>query len=96
MRNDEEKLTQQEIAEGWHWCSGIDDLLANYNDPDGDCHCEPRKTFRNIPMIGASEVCLESGHEPVFDTRIDWHTVAAKVIWVLFSMLLIYILSVFL
>lgn len=66
MWNDEEKLTQQEISEGWHWCSGMDDLLANCNDPDGDCFCELRKTFSNIPMIGAAEVCPESGHEPVF------------------------------
>lgn len=31
MSNDE-SLTKEEIAEGWHFCHEFDGLLVNYND----------------------------------------------------------------
>jgi hypothetical protein len=37
-------LTEQEIKEGWHFCSEMDGLLANRNEPDGDCFCELNKS----------------------------------------------------
>lgn len=48
MHNDSEKLTDAELKEGWHFCNEMDGLLANCNDPSGDCFCElfkgPRKS----------------------------------------------------
>lgn len=32
-------LTEEEIKEGWHFCMEMDGLLANSNEPDGDCFC---------------------------------------------------------
>lgn len=42
-------LTQDEIDSGWHWCDGMDDLLANYNEPDGDCFCSLNKQRNQGP-----------------------------------------------
>lgn len=35
-----DNLTEAEIAEGWHFCTEMDGLLANSKDPEGDCFCE--------------------------------------------------------
>lgn len=43
VRNDETKLTPEEIKEGWHFCGEMDGLLANSNEPDGDCFCSLNK-----------------------------------------------------
>lgn len=37
--NVDSQLTEQEIKEGWHFCIEMDGLLANSNEPDGDCFC---------------------------------------------------------
>jgi hypothetical protein len=35
-----EDLTQEDVANGWHFCWEMDGLLLNANDPDNDfCHC---------------------------------------------------------
>ena len=39
----DEKLTEAEIVEGWHFCVEMDGLLANSNDAEGDCFCELNK-----------------------------------------------------
>jgi hypothetical protein len=44
MEDDDQELTQEEILTGWHFCSDMDGLLANCNDPDGDCFCQLNKT----------------------------------------------------
>lgn len=44
MEDDDQKLTQEEILTGWHFCSDMDGLLANCNDPDGDCFCQLKKS----------------------------------------------------
>ena len=41
---DDAKLTNEEMAEGWHWCWEMDGLLANSNEPNGDCFCELNKS----------------------------------------------------
>lgn len=44
MDDPEEPLTEKELADGWHFCSEMDGLLANSNDPKGDCFCELNKS----------------------------------------------------
>lgn len=39
-----DKLTAQEMREGWHFCPDWDFLLVNMNDQEGEgqcCCCEP-------------------------------------------------------
>jgi hypothetical protein len=36
-RDGEGSLSEEEIANGWHWCPEFDDLLMNKND--GECMC---------------------------------------------------------
>jgi len=44
MEDDGVLLSEKEMADGWHFCFSMDGLLANYNDPDGDCFCELNKS----------------------------------------------------
>ncbi len=39
MDDEEVTLTAEEIREGWHFCEEMDGVLANSNDPNGDCFC---------------------------------------------------------
>lgn len=40
MASDDAKLTQEEIARGWHFCPDWDCLLINTNDHEPGCSCE--------------------------------------------------------
>ena len=39
MKNDEEPLTEEELAAGWHFCWEFDGLLRNNNEEDFKCDC---------------------------------------------------------
>ncbi len=62
---DPPSLTQDEIDEGWHYCDEMDGLLANSNDPNGDCFCSLRKgveqpipasVHETVAIIGAVSI----------------------------------------
>jgi len=50
MKSNDAALTVLEILEGWHWCPEMDGLLANYNDPNGDCFCELKIPYPDEAM----------------------------------------------
>lgn len=50
MDDQDEELTQSEIDAGWHFCTEMDGLLANSNDPDGDCFCELNTRTMSTPI----------------------------------------------
>ncbi len=55
MASDDLKLSQEEIAAGWHFCSEMDGLLANSNEADGDCFCTlNEKRFRPVHKMNST------------------------------------------
>lgn len=39
IMDEDSPLTKAERDEGWHFCPEMDGLLANANEPNGDCFC---------------------------------------------------------
>ena len=49
----EAKLTPEEVKEGWHFCTEMDGLVANYNEPDGDCFCSlnTKRVYEKVVVL---------------------------------------------
>lgn len=57
-RNDELKLTPEEIAEGWHFCDEFDGLLVGPQMGElAACLCWPKEhpVYKTIPLEATSD-----------------------------------------
>lgn len=49
MADDDLKLTEQELADGWHFCWDWDGLLTCSKDPDFQCGCPNKQPPQTTP-----------------------------------------------